>query len=181
VLAEAADSIDKFFESGVLKLKDKLGPVNWQFMATKKFDAGDFGAFLELLPKKLDGRTIRHVVEVRHDSFLNKDFISLCRAHEVAIVAAGDSEFPLVADVTAPFVYVRLMGTQAKEPAGYSKSAIKGWLARAKSWAAGGAPQDLKLLDKMPPAKKRAVFLFVISGAKEKNPAAAMALLKELG
>jgi len=180
VLAEAGGSIEKFFSSGVLKLKDKLGPVNWQFMATKKFDAADFGAFLEMLPKKLDGRTIRHAVEVRHDSFRSRDFVALCRAHGVAIITGCDSEFPMIADVTAPFIYARLMGTQAKEAAGYSKPALKAWAGRAKAWADGGAPKDLALLDRAPAAKKRDVFLFVISGAKEKNPAAAMALIDAL-
>jgi len=177
VLADAGDSIDKFFASGVTRLKVKLGPVNWQFMATKKFDPADFGAFLELLPKKIDGRAIRHAVEVRHPSFAAMDFIALCRAHQVAIVTAGDSEFPQIADVTAPFVYARLMGTQAKEKAGYSAAAIKAWAGRARDWAGGGVPKDLKLIDKPHPAKRRDVFLFVISGAKEKNPAAAMALI----
>src|SRR6185436_13649420 len=79
VLAEAGDSIQRFFASGVTELKDKLGPVNWQFMATKKFDPADFEAFLKLLPKKVDGRAVRHAVEVRHDSFKDKAFIALCR------------------------------------------------------------------------------------------------------
>jgi uncharacterized protein YecE (DUF72 family) len=181
VLAEAGASVEKFFSGGVLHLKDKLGPVNWQFMATKKFDAADFGAFLALLPKTVEGRAIRHAVEVRHDSFVCKDFIALCRANGVAIVAAGDGNFPLIADITASFVYARLMGTQAKEAAGYSKAAIRTWAARARNWAAGAAPGDLALVGKVPPARKRDVFLFVISGAKEKNPAAALALRKELG
>jgi uncharacterized protein YecE (DUF72 family) len=181
ILAEAGDSIEKFFASGVLRLKDKLGPVNWQFMATKAFDATDFGAFLELLPRTAEGRPIRHAVEVRHDSFRSRDFVALCRAHGVAIVTAGDSEFPMLADVTAPFVYARLMGTREKEAAGYSKAALKSWAWRAKDWAAGSAPRDLTLLDKPVAARKRDVFLFVISGAKQKNPAAAMALIRELG
>lgn len=180
VLAEAGGSIEKFFESGVTRLKNKLGPVNWQFMATKQFDPADFGAFLELLPRKIDGIAIRHAVEVRHPSFACKDFIALCRAHDVAIIKAGDSEFPMIADVSAPFVYARLMGTMAGEKDGYPLSVIKTWAARAHDWAAGSAPKDLMLVDKLHPAKKRDVFMFVISGAKEKNPAAAMALIETL-
>jgi uncharacterized protein YecE (DUF72 family) len=83
----------------------------------------------------------------------------------------------MIADVTAPFVYARLMGTKPKEAVGYSKPALKAWAWRARDWAAGSAPRDLTLLDKPMAAKKRDVFLFVISGAKEKNPAAAMALI----
>jgi uncharacterized protein YecE (DUF72 family) len=180
VLAEAGGSIEKFFASGVLRLKDKLGPVNWQFMATKKFDALDFGAFLGLLPKTVEGRAIHHAVEVRHESFASQVFVALCRAHGVAIITACDSEFPCIADVTADFVYVRAMGTQVKEKFGYPKATITSWAGRAREWASGGTPKTLKLLDKASIAKKRDVFLFVISGAKEKNPAAAQAIVAAL-
>ena len=125
VLAEAGESISRFFASGVTELKDKLGPVNWQFMATKKFDPADFEAFLKLLPKKVDGRAIRHAVEVRHDSFRDKAFVDLCRKHGVAIVFGADSEFPLIADVTVDFIYARIMGTEAKEKLGYPPAILK--------------------------------------------------------
>ncbi|MDR3450425.1 MAG: DUF72 domain-containing protein, partial [Alphaproteobacteria bacterium] len=91
VLAEAGDSIGKFVESGITRLKAKLGPINWQFMATKKFDAKDFAAFLSLLPEKQDGLALRHAVEVRHPSFACAEFVALCRAHNVAIITSGDS------------------------------------------------------------------------------------------
>jgi uncharacterized protein YecE (DUF72 family) len=94
VLAESGDSIERFFASGVTELKEKLGPVNWQFMATKKFDPADFESFLKLLPKKMNGIAIRHAVEVRHDSFKDKSFVALCRKHSVAIVFGADSDFP---------------------------------------------------------------------------------------
>ena len=180
VLAEAGDSIKRFFDSGVTELKEKLGPLNWQFMATKKFDPADFGAFLKLLPKKIGSQAIRHAVEVRHDSFQDKAFVELCRDHGVAIITGADSDFPVIADVTADFVYVRAMGTQEKEKLGYSKAAIRTWAERAREWEKGGAPKDLKLVAPAAPKKKRDVFLFVISGAKEKNPAAAQAIIAEL-
>jgi uncharacterized protein YecE (DUF72 family) len=163
VLAEAGESIERFFASGVLELKDKLGPVNWQFMATKKFDAGDFAAFLKLLPKTVAGRNIRHAVEVRHESFACAEFVALARQHGIAIVMAGDSEFPMIADVTAPFVYARVMGTSEAEANGYSQNAIDKWAATANTWAA-----------------KYPVFLYVISGYKQKNPAAATKILAAL-
>ena len=119
-LSQAGESIERFFASGVMELKEKLGPVNWQFMATKKFDPEDFEAFLTLLPKTVDGHPVRHAVEVRHASFATAAFVSLARKHQVAIVIAGDSEFPQIADVTAPFVYARIMGTVDAEPEGYS-------------------------------------------------------------
>jgi uncharacterized protein YecE (DUF72 family) len=180
VLAESGGSIEKFFASGVTELKEKLGPVNWQFMATKKFDAADFEAFLKLLPKKVDGRTIRHAVEVRHDSFKDQSFVELCRKHGAGIVFGADSEFPLIADVTADFIYARIMGTQAKEKLGYPPATLKKWAERAKAWEKGETPTKLPLLAPPAPEKKRDVFLFVISGAKEKNPAAALGLIAAL-
>ena len=180
ILAEAGESIERFFASGVTELKDKLGPVNWQFMATKKFDAGDFEAFLKLLPKKVNGQAIRHAVEVRHESFKHKDFVALCRKHDVAIVFGADSEFPLIADVTADFVYARIMGTQAKEKLGYSAAMLKTWAERARDWEKGASPKASMLVAPAAPKKKRDVFLFVISGAKEKNPAAAQAIIAAL-
>lgn len=179
VLAEAAESIERFFNSGVTELKEKLGPVNWQFMATKKFDPDDFAAFLKLLPKRVDGRDIRHAVEVRHESFKSPDFVALAREHGVAIVHAGDSDFPAIADVTAPFVYARIMGTREDEALGYGETALDGWATTARAWAKGKTPEAHKpaLLAAPAEATPREVFLFVISGFKPRNPAAAQALI----
>ncbi len=180
VLAESGPSVEKFLESGVTRLKKKLGPINWQFMATKKFDAGDFGAFLKLLPKSHDGAALRHAVEVRHESFACAEFVALCRKHGVAIVFAADGEFPLIPDVTTDFVYARLMGTVEKEKLGYPKATLQKWAERAKDWAAGESPAKLKLLAKPAAQKKRDVFMFVISGAKARNPGAAMTIIRAL-
>jgi uncharacterized protein YecE (DUF72 family) len=180
VLAEAGGSIQKFLQSGVTRLKKKLGPINWQFMATKKFDPADFEAFLTLLPGKVDGRAIRHAVEVRHDSFKDKAFVELCRKYGVAIIFGADSEFPLIADVTTDFIYARLMGTEAKEKLGYPAAMLKTWAGRAKDWEKGESPKASMLLAPAAPKKKRDVFLFFISGAKEKNPAAAQGLIAAL-
>ncbi len=181
VLGEAAESIGRFFDSGVLELRDKLGPVNWQFMPTKKFDAEDFGAFLALLPKASGGRALRHAVEVRHESFRDPAFIALARAHEVAIVVAGDSAFPQIGDLTAPFVYARVMGTVEGEANGYAATAIAAWAAQAHAWAAGNGTDGMAPLGKAAKAVAREVFLYVISGCKPRNPAAAMAILQRLG
>jgi len=180
VLAEAGGSIEKFITGGLTELKKKLGPINWQFMATKTFDADDFAAFLNLLPKRHDGIALRHAVEVRHPSFACADFVALCREHRVAIITGADSDFPVIADVTADFVYVRAMGTTEKEKLGYAKPAISQWAARAKTWAQGGAPKDLVLLSKAAAKTPPDVFLFVISGAKAKNPLAAQAIIAAL-
>jgi uncharacterized protein YecE (DUF72 family) len=179
VLAEAGESIERFVAGGVAELGDKLGPINWQFPPTKRFEVDDFAAFLDLLPKSVDGLALRHAVEARHESFRTADFVALARNKGVAIVVAGDSEYPQIADPTAPFVYARVMGTTEEAKAGYSPAGLGAWAKRAKIWAAGGAPEDLPLLTKAPAAAGgRDVFLYVISGFKARNPAAAMALIK---
>src|SRR5260370_11864138 len=155
VLAESGQSIERFLNSGVTELKSKLGPISWQFATTKRFDPDDFGAFLKLLPSSVDGLAIRHAVEVRHDSFRTPDFIALARAHRVAVVIAGDSEYPLIADVTAPFVYVRIMGTTETEDLGYSSKALDLWAERAKAWARGDAPPGINSVAAPPPDAHR--------------------------
>ncbi len=180
VLAEAGESISRFIGSGVLELKDKLGPINWQFAGTKKFDPDDFEAFLKLLPHEAGGRAILHAVEVRHDSFRTPEFVDLARKHRVAVVNAGDSEYPQIADSTASFVYLRIMGTEEAHPLGYSPKALDAWAERAKTYAAGGVPQDLQTVGDATKAERRDVFLYVISGHKARNPAAAMALIERL-
>lgn len=180
VLAEAGDSIARFFDSGVLELGDKLGPVFWQFAPTKKFDAADFAAFMDLLPKRIGSQDIRHAVELRHESFRNVDTIRIARERGVAIVIAGDSKYPLIADLTAPFVYARIMGTKRTIKSGYGKPSIATWAGRIRDWSTGKQAQGLDLL--VPPARQtsRDVFLYVISGHKAHNPAAAAALIAEL-
>jgi uncharacterized protein YecE (DUF72 family) len=181
VLADSGDSIERFFSSGVLELGQKLGPVNWQFATTKKFDPEDFTAFLTYLPHEIGGRKIRHAVEVRHESFRHPDFIALAREHGVAIVIAGDSEHPQIADVTAPFVYARIMGTTAAHADGYDAAHIKAWAARLNAWAAGEPAAGLQKPVTPPAAPDaRDVFLFVIGGEKPRNPAAALAILAAL-
>ncbi len=181
VLSEAGASIERFFSSGVIALKDKLGLINWQFMPTKKFEPKDFEGFLKLLPKRIEGRKIRHAVEVRHASFKSPDFVALAREHGVAVVIAGDSEYPQIADVTADFVYARIMGTSEAEDLGYSEAALDLWADCARTWAAGGAPNDLETVTTQPGARsERDVFLYVISGFKARNPQAAMALIERL-
>ena len=181
VLAEAGPSVEKFVTSGISELKEKLGPINWQFMATKAFDPVDFEAFLKLLPKEVDGVRLRHAVEVRHPSFRSPDFVSLLREYGVAAITSGDSDFPEIADVTAPFVYVRIMGTKEAEAQGYPAGELDAWAGRAKDWARGGAPEDLELVAPAAEKAPRDVFLYVISGDKVRNPAAAMALIERIG
>jgi uncharacterized protein YecE (DUF72 family) len=177
VLATAGESIERFFAGGVMELKDKLGPINWQFMETKKFDAGDFEAFLKLLPKSVEGRDLRHVVEVRHESFATPAFVALARDYDVAIALAADGDFPQIADPTASFVYARIMGTTERPRLGYPPNKVKLWAQRARAWAQGKAPDGLRYIEEPAAGPPRDVFLYVISGYKAKNPAAAMALI----
>ena len=99
VLAEAGESVGRFVGQGIVELGDRLGPILWQFMATKKFDAEDLGAFLKLLPAAHEGVALRHAVQVRHDSFADPAFIAMCRAAGVAIVYADSADYPAIADV----------------------------------------------------------------------------------
>jgi uncharacterized protein YecE (DUF72 family) len=180
VLAEAGASVERFLTGGLLELKNKLGPINWQFAATKAFDPADFEAFLKLLPKRVEGREIRHAVEVRHESFCNPDFVALLREYGVAVVVAADGKYPQLADVTAPFVYARIMGTTEAEPLGYAPAALDLWASRIRQWAEAAVPEGLQSHGGKAEAGPRDVFLYVISGFKEKNPAAAMQLIERL-
>jgi uncharacterized protein YecE (DUF72 family) len=182
VLGSAGETIERFLGGGVMELKDKLGAINWQLAPTKKFDPVDFEAFLQLLPKNHQGRALRHAVEVRHDSFRSPAFVALMRKYGIAAVIAGDSEYPQIPDPTAPFVYVRIMGTSEKEESGYSAKALDLWAARAKAWAAGTAVDGLDCVEpKDTDPKPRDVYLYVISGHKVRNPAAAMSLIRRIG
>ncbi len=181
VLAEAGDSIQRFLDSGITELGDKLGPLLWQFASHKKFDEADFGGFLELLPKQFGGRALRHVVEVRHDSFKTPAFIALLRKFEIPVVFAEHDTYPAIADVTGDFVYARLQKGDEKLKAGYPPKALDAWAKRAETWAKGGQPADLPRVDKKPVAKTpRDVFIYFIHEAKVRAPAAAMALIERL-
>ncbi len=162
-LASAGEAMSRFLDSGLIKLKHKLGPINWQLLPTKTFDDADIEAFFKLLPKKLVGQPLRHALEVRHESFRSDEFIQLARQYGIAIVTAGDSPYPEIAEATAPFAYARIMGTKQSRKSGYSDAALDRWAARATEWA-----------------KTREVFLYVIGGDKVRNPAAAAALIKRV-
>jgi len=163
-LATAVDSVARYVGQGIAELNDKLGPINWQFMATKQFDPDDMAAFLALLPREADGMTLRHALEVRHPSFQDKRFYDLARQHNVAIVFAESDEFPMIEEPTADFTYARLMRSAESRETGYPAAALTRWAKRARDWA-----------------KRGDVFLYFISGAKVRNPAAAQALIARLG
>jgi uncharacterized protein YecE (DUF72 family) len=180
-LASAAATVERFLGGGVLQLQDKLGPINWQLPPETSFDPSDFEAFLKLLPQRLESRALRHAVEVRHASFRCADCVDMARHYGVALVLAGDGAHPWFSDLTASFVYVRLMGTRPRQPLGYSVVDIDRWADRARRWADGAAPTDLPpLLAEAASAERRDVFLYFINGFKVANPAAAQALMQRL-
>jgi uncharacterized protein YecE (DUF72 family) len=182
VLKEAGDSIKRFLDSGVTELGEHLGPLLWQFAPTKKFDAADFGGFLELLPNKFDGRALRHVIEVRHDSFCTPEFISLLRRFAMPAVYTDHLRYPNIADITGDFVYARLQRGKDTIPSAYPPKQLDAWAGRLMLWAQGKMPDDLPRLD--PAAKRktapRNVFAYVIHEGKVRAPAGAMALIERI-
>ncbi|WP_134726683.1 DUF72 domain-containing protein [Paracoccus luteus] len=182
VLAEAGSSIARFAESGLDRLGDALGPVLWQLAPTKRHDPDDFAAFLDLLPERAGDAPLRHAVELRHPSFACAEAVAACRARNVAIVLAGDSEHPMIADQTADFSYLRIMGTTPDLKGGYAPRALDLWAERARALSRGRQPDGLPPVGKpLDDGRPRDVFLFVISGHKEKNPAAAQELIARVG
>ena len=183
VLAEAGDPIRWFFDSGVTELGDKLGPILWQFAPTKKFDAADFGKFLELLPSKLDGRKLRHVVEVRHASFCVPQFVALVRQFNTPVVFADHHTYPAIADAIGDFMYARLQRGDDGIPTAYPPKALDAWAECARLWAKGRVPDGLPLADpaQAPKGAPRDVFIYFIHEAKVRAPAAAMALIERVG
>ncbi len=181
ILAEAGESVRRFTEGGLTELGDRLGPLLWQLAPTKRFDADDVAAFLGVLPADANGQPLRHALEVRHETFRCTEMVELARRHGVAIVWAADSKSPEIADPTADFAYVRLMGTREGEALGYDAAALDRRAGQLKALAGGEAPPGVELVGAAPEQTPRDVFCFVISGHKASNPAAAMALIERLG
>jgi len=166
ILSEGAESFDRFLSQGLTLLGDKLGPINWQFMGTKKFDAEDFEGFLKLLPREKDGVRLRHALEVRNPTFACEQFYDLARQYGAAIVYAVDDEeptWPRIDAATADFTYARLMSSREDEPTGMTSAELDAVAAQTRAWAERGD-----------------VFAYFISGAKVRNPAAAQALIAKL-
>lgn len=159
-LADAGEGLGVYFAQGMAALREKLGPVLWMLAARRKFNREDIGAFFKLLPPKLDGLPLRHVIEPRHESFRDEAFFQLCRDHDVAIVFGDDDEFPCIDADTASFAYARLQRMHEEVPTGYDLKELEQFAARAKDWR----------------AKRRDSFIFLINGAKVRAPAAARAL-----
>ena len=168
-LATAGESIERFVGSGIAELGPKLGPILWQFMPTKRFDAADFEAFLNLLPKTVDGLPLRHVMDVRHDSFRSAEYVALARRHGVATVYADSDDYPSFADLTGELVYARLMRAQADLATGYPPHALDRWAEDVRRWAAGDEPDLPRVGGVAPPRVPRDVNLRFINRAKDQK------------
>lgn len=183
-LREVEAPLANFFASGLLGLKDKLGPILWQFPPSFRFDAALFEAFLAQLPHdtgqaarlahncepRMEGRSLletdrkrglRHAVEIRHDSFLDEAFIALLRSYRVALVVADTAgKWPYREDLTADFLYLRLHGDAQLYTSGYSDPALRRWKQRIEAWSAGGQPDDAHLISAVAVGKRRSRDLF---------------------
>jgi uncharacterized protein YecE (DUF72 family) len=182
VLSEGAESIGKFCAQGITELGDRLGPILWQMMPTKRFDPDELQDFFALLPASRDGMTLRHAIEPRHESFKCSEFVAMARAANVAIVVAEHDTYPQIADLSADFVYARLQCAREEEPEGYGPAALDRWADVVRGWAAGASPRGLNYVSNAPAeARPRDVFAFFISGEKVRNPLAALSLRARLG
>ncbi|HEV2621680.1 MAG TPA: DUF72 domain-containing protein [Frateuria sp.] len=176
-LAAAGKGIEAFVSGGLEALGERLGPINWQLGPSRPFDPDDIAGFLDALPRELNGQPLRHVLEVRHKSFASERYVALARAHGVPTVFTDAAQYPSFADLTGLFVYARLMRSATDEPLGYPPGALDTWAEHAHAWAQGKDPAELPHASALQPdGAPREVFIFFISAAKARNPAAAMAL-----
>jgi len=180
LLGDGGEAIAKFVGQGLIELGDKLGPILWQFMGTKRFEPEDFQAFLNLLPASEAGVPLRHVVEPRHESFRDPAFVAMARAAGVGITFADADDYPCIPDLSGDLVYARLQRSRQDEPTGYDDAALGRWAGMARTWSRGESPPGLPYAAAPPPPRPRETFIFFISGAKVRNPAAARALIARL-
>jgi len=204
-LREVRTPLANFFASGILRLRDKLGPILWQFPPNMGFDAEKFETFFSLLPrdtlaaaalaKEHDGkmkakswtradrkRPIRHAVEIRHPQFMCEEFIAMLRRHRIALVFADTPKWPYTEDITADFIYLRLHGDKELYASGYGDEALDRWAQRIRAWRQGRQPRDAKRISrKLPPkAKVRDVYAYFDNDIKVHAPFDAMSLAAKL-
>jgi uncharacterized protein YecE (DUF72 family) len=207
-LRDIEKPLANFFAQGVLSLREKLGPVLWQFPPSFRYDREKFERFFELLPhdteaavrlarkrdERMKGRCVlatdenrplRHAVEIRHESFLDASFVDQLRAHNIALVVAETArKWPMTHDVTADFIYMRLHGDKQLYQSGYGDKALDRWAARIEAWHRGSAPKDAAHIStRKPPARKsRDVYCFFDNtDVKLRAPFDALRLMKKLG
>lgn len=196
-----------FFASGLLCLREKLGPILWQLPPSFRFDAEKLAAFFDLLPRdtgeaaklarrhdhRLNGRatvkadavrSLRHALEVRHPSFETPEFVKLLRKHDIALVVADTAgKWPFLEDVTSDFVYVRLHGDEELYVSGYTKAALDEWERKIRGWTRGSNPTRTKRVGSPAPLAKRGrdVYVYFDNDVKVRAPFDAMSLAHRLG
>lgn len=207
-LKEIEAPLANFLASGLFNLREKLGPILWQFPPTFRYDHERMARFLEQLPHDtgaalriargrddwMKGRTrlaidakrpMRHAIEIRHESFLDPAFIELLREHRVALVIAETARrWPMTHDITADFVYMRLHGDEELYKSGYSDEALDKWAERIAAWHRGSEPADArKVLHAKPPTRRpRDVYCFFDNtDVKLRAPHDAQTLMRKLG
>jgi uncharacterized protein YecE (DUF72 family) len=185
-LRKVETPLANFFASGLFNLREKLGPILWQFPPNFRYDHDRLARFFDLLPHdtkaalaiarrrdaRMNGRsrlaidasrTLRHAIEIRHESFLDARFVELLRQHNIALVIAETARrWPMAQDITADFVYLRLHGDRKLYQSGYSDRSLDRWAERIAAWHRGSEPRDArKISPRKPPARKpRDVYCF---------------------
>jgi uncharacterized protein YecE (DUF72 family) len=170
VLGDGGEAVERFCGQGFTELGDRLGPILWQLMATKRFDPEDFAAFLALLPRQVAGVTLRHAVEVRHESFRDAAFVAMARAAGVAIVYGDSAAYPCVADLSGDFAYARLMCAREEVETGLCGKRRSTAGRSRRRLGARRSPPGLPYTAEPPRRAPRDTYMFFISGAKERNP-----------
>jgi uncharacterized protein YecE (DUF72 family) len=165
-LAGAGEGVQRFIASGLAELGDKLGPILWQLMPTTVFRPDDVAAFLALLPRELDGRPLRHVLDARHPSFACEEYLDLLQRHGCTTVYTDAPQFPAIPHARSELAYLRLMRSAADCPTGYPPEQLQPWAQGAREWVAQ--------------SERHQALVFFINGAKERAPAAAQAFLQML-
>jgi len=182
--------------SGMFALREKLGPILWQFPPQLRFEPDRIEHFLSLLPRdtgqalamarghdekmadrkllEIDAvRPLRHAIEIRHESFRDEAFIALLRKYEVALVVADTAgKWPDYEDVTADFMYIRLHGEHELYASGYEDDSLARWAQRIKSWSEGKQPQDARLVSSNAPPERtsRDVYCYFDNDIKVRAP-----------
>ncbi|MBX3484576.1 MAG: DUF72 domain-containing protein [Phenylobacterium sp.] len=181
VLADGRQSVGVFLNQGLTELGDRLGPILWQFMPTKRFDYDDFAGFMDLMPDKVGDLPAKHVFEVRNATFNDPKFIGLCRDRGIAICNSDNEKYPFIPDITADFVYLRLLSADDGIPTGYEARDLDLWAGRFRTYAEGHVPGDFTPVDRTgPPEGPRDVYAFVIHEGKVRAPAAAQEFIKRV-
>lgn len=206
-LKDIETPLANFLASGLLELRDKLGPILWQFPPMLPFKPERFEAFFALLPHDTDAaaaiarrhdermagrvsldvdrkRPLRHAVEIRHPSFVDPAFIALLRRYKVALVVADTAgKWPLLEDLTADFVYARLHGDKELYASGYSGEALDRWATRLDTWSRGRQVPDAHLASTYPAPRRarRDIYCYFDNDVKVHAPYDAASLIRKLG